>query len=179
MFTDVWYTVVVPSTGEFSVEGSSPIGTVKFAIYQSCTSISAIACGTSISLKSLEVGTPFYLRVWLETGNSKSADIQSDTGVFSLTVSESSVLSDTNFTKINNELMVYPNPSSSIVNIKTINDDVIEKVELFNVLGKRVLLKINNDTQKVTIDTSSLPKGIYFIKTEIKNKIISKRLIVN
>jgi hypothetical protein len=75
--------------------------------------------------------------------------------------------------------MVYPNPTSSIVNIKTINDDVIEKVELFNVLGKRVLLKINNDTQKVTIDTSSLPKGIYFIKTEIKNKIISKRLIVN
>lgn len=178
VFTDVWYTVVVPSTGEFSVEGSSPIGTVKFAIYQSCTSISAIACGTSISLKNLEVGTPFYLRVWLETDNSKSAEIQSNTGLFSLTVSQSSVLSDTNFTKTKNELMVYPNPTSSIVNIKTVNNDVIEKVELFNVLGRSVLLKINNDTQKVTINTSNLTKGIYFIKTEIKNQLISKRLIV-
>lgn len=179
VFTDVWYTVVVPSTGEFSVEGFSPIGTVKFAIYQSCASISAIACGTSISLKNLEVGTPFYLRVWLETDNSKSAEIQSNTGLFSLTVSESSVLSDADFTKINNELMVYPNPSSSFINIKMLDNSLLETIEIYNLIGEKVLIKSFDNLINVQLNISHLSKGVYFMKAKSNNKITSKKLIIN
>ena len=49
---------------------------------------------------------------------------------------------------------------------------------MFNILGKRIVTKMNTNNQKVTIDTSKLPKGVYFVKTKIKNQLITKRLIL-
>ena len=177
VIADVWFSVVVPDTGEFAIQGSSFGGQLKFAIYQSCASVAPIACGTSISLKNLTIGTKFYLKVWLE-GASKNTN-QTDSGTFTITAQESSVLSVDDFTQADVKLMLYPNPASTFINIKMSDNSEINNIEINNLIGKRVLFeKIDND-RNLLINISNLSKGVYFIRTKTEHKIISKKLIIN
>ena len=178
VLTDVWYSVTVPQTGEFSIEGSSPIGTVKFAIYQSCASLAAIACGTSISLTNLQVGAKFYLRVWLETDAAKSTNNQSDVGLFTLTASESSVLSTDNFIEEKTELVMFPNPAKSNVSVVLSNNLTIQKVEVYSILGDKIITQKSENKSKITLDVSNLSAGIYFVKVKSEDKIRSKKIII-
>ena len=75
------------------------------------------------------------------------------------------------------ELSAYPNPSNSGWNIKTSNT-VITSVEVFNLLGKRVVSQKNNSTD-VAISTDGLTSGIYLarVTTDLGTKTI--KLIKN
>ncbi|WP_298882630.1 T9SS type A sorting domain-containing protein [uncultured Polaribacter sp.] len=178
VIADVWFSVIVPQSGEFSIEGSGFGGQLKFAIYQSCSSLAPIACGTAISLNNLTVGTTFYLKVWLEANAPKTQNT-SETGTFTLKAAETSVLSVEKFLEFKNELVLYPNPASTIVTVKLLNNSSLNKVEVFNTLGKKVLVKNGFNNSKLTINTSNLSKGIYFIKTNTENQVVSKRFIIN
>ena len=59
------------------------------------------------------------------------------------------------------ELSMYPNPSSDILNISAAN--TITNAEIFNVIGKKVMSVIVNDS-KASLDISQLTSGIYLIK---------------
>ncbi|MCL7752319.1 leucine-rich repeat protein [Polaribacter sp. Z022] len=178
VIADVWFSVIVPQSGEFSIEGSGFGGQLKFAIYQSCSSLAPIACGTAISLNNLTVGTTFYLKVWLEANAPKTQNT-SETGTFTLKAAETSVLSVEKFLEFKNELVLYPNPASTIVTVKLLNNSGLNKVEVFNTLGKKVLVKNGFNNSTLTINTSNLSKGIYFIKTNTENQVVSKRFIIN
>ncbi|MFV9551847.1 glycosyl hydrolase [Algibacter sp. PT7-4] len=98
------------------------------------------------------------------------------TKYFSYTVGESCSLS-VNDSGLKNYIQVFPNPTLSNWVIKT-NAININYIQLFNVLGKRVLL-IKPSTRETIIDASGLQSGLYFaqIKTEagINNiKLIKK-----
>ena len=58
------------------------------------------------------------------------------------------------------ELDIFPNPTSSIWQIKS--SKMIESLDLFDVIGKRLIYKktLSNDFQ---IDATSLPNGVYLI----------------
>ena len=78
-----------------------------------------------------------------------------------------------NDVEINNKnILVYPNPTSNFINIKT--NLLLEKVELYDVLGKRILKTKN--TNKIPVN--NLSKGIYILKMYTVNKSLSKRIIV-
>jgi hypothetical protein len=68
--------------------------------------------------------------------------------------------------------MIYPNPSSGIINIRL---NQFKKAELYDLSGKKVLTSINR-----SIDISSVDKGVYLITLERQdgttsvNKIIKK-----
>jgi len=63
------------------------------------------------------------------------------------------------------EIRIYPNPSSSLVNI----DDSEElEVRIFNILSQQVL-KSNSKT----INISNFKKGTYFLITKDKNNSIT------
>lgn len=177
VLTDVWYSLIVPATGEFSVQGTPGEGVLKFAIYASCTSISPIACGTSISLDNLTVGTKFYLKIWIESASSRATSSKLEAGTFTLKVEDSSVLSVNEFTTIKNELIVYPNPISSRFSIRLKDNIVIDGIEIFNSIGAKVF-EDKNVRQKQNIDISQLVKGIYILKVKTKNQILSKKLLV-
>ncbi len=177
IIADVWFSITVPQTGEFSIEGSGFGGLLKFALYESCASASSISCGLNISLTNLTPGTVYYLKVWMEASTNKSTNANADQGTFTLKASESSVLSVDDFITLNNDLIIYPNPTSNKLNIKTLNS-VIEQVEIYNLQGKRVL-KMMNFKDKKDINVSNLSKGIYFIKAKTENGIVSKKLVVN
>ena len=62
-------------------------------------------------------------------------------------------------------IRIYPNPSSSMVNIDYSED---LEITLFNILGQQIL-----KTNSKTINISNLEKGTYFLFTEDENKTIT------
>ncbi|WP_299779668.1 T9SS type A sorting domain-containing protein [uncultured Formosa sp.] len=76
---------------------------------------------------------------------------------------------------------IYPNPTTRLVNIKSIQDTQIQSFEIFDLLGK----SIKNQENKIlstamTFNTSKLLKGIYLIKVQFFNgNTASAKLIVN
>lgn len=59
------------------------------------------------------------------------------------------------------DFSVYPNPTQDVWHVTTSN--IIDTVEIFDVLGKRVAV-VNADNQSVSIDASSFDAGTYFAR---------------
>lgn len=72
-----------------------------------------------------------------------------------------------------NELMVYPNPTKSYININPIAN--INKIELFNQTGKLVKQTVNITNNR--IDINDLPYGYYMLKITSKEKIYVAKII--
>jgi len=71
---------------------------------------------------------------------------------------------------------IYPNPTSDYLFVKK-NNIAIEKVELFNVLGQKILdVKMDNE-EEIKLDVSKYSDGFYFIKinNEFTKKVLIKR----
>jgi hypothetical protein len=75
----------------------------------------------------------------------------------------------------NEEIQLFPNPAQSYFEILSKKD--IISIEICNVLGAIIYNQsINNKSAR--IDTEQLVKGIYFIKLNTKEEIITKKLII-
>jgi len=78
----------------------------------------------------------------------------------------------------NNEILqnttkIYPNPTTGIVKVESLN--TIEKIEVFDVLGKKILTQ----TQTNEIDITDLRDGIYILNVHSQNSFLEKKLIKN
>ena len=73
---------------------------------------------------------------------------------------------------------VYPNPSNSDWNLRTPNT-VINSVEVFNLLGKRVASQRNNNSTEASISTQGLTSGIYIARITTEQGAKSVKLIKN
>ena len=84
------------------------------------------------------------------------------------------VLSTEEFSASN--LTVYPNPAKTTITIKSTEQAQIDSVELYSVLGKRVLTSSNlvNDS----IDVSEVASGIYLLKVNSGANSVTKRIII-
>lgn len=70
------------------------------------------------------------------------------------------------------EIAIYPNPASDIITIKT--SDKVKKVQVYNLLGVKVLELKNQDS----ISLKQLPVGTYLLKIETTNgKMEVKKVI--
>lgn len=103
---------------------------------------------------------PFF-----ESGNIMISD--RDNGVFIVRDSNSPLSID------NNELVttnLYPNPAKNKLTITSTKD--INKIEVFNLLGKKIKSTEINNSLEYQLDVQTLNEGIYFIK--INNLIVKK-----
>jgi len=89
---------------------------------------------------------------------------------------ECNALSTENY-ELNNSFSIYPNPTSSHLNIYY--NKSIDRVEIYNILGKKVLETdtTTTTTTTTTISTNSLTRGVYFIKLYSGNKLGLKRFV--
>ncbi|QNM86714.1 T9SS type A sorting domain-containing protein [Polaribacter pectinis] len=69
---------------------------------------------------------------------------------------------------------LYPNPATNFVTISA--DNTIDKVSVYNILGKAVKTISVNDTSK-NIDISDLNSGIYLIKFTVNNAVGTSKFI--
>ncbi|GAA0871144.1 hypothetical protein GCM10009117_02890 [Gangjinia marincola] len=67
---------------------------------------------------------------------------------------------------------VFPNPSSDQWNIEPRNGEVITKIELFNLLGKRVLTSTST-----SINANGLTSGVYLARIESQGAVSTIKLI--
>ncbi len=81
----------------------------------------------------------------------------------------------TGIDKLNtNNISIYPNPTSDIVNITGNN---IQSVEVYNVLGQIIEVIDNIDVNNLTINTSNYNKGTYLLKITSDNNAIIQKII--
>ena len=73
-------------------------------------------------------------------------------------------------------LNMYPNPAIDVLNISS--QSTINTVEIFNVLGQKVITMQVEDTS-TEINVSNLNAGIYLIKYEINNSTSTKKFVKN
>ena len=72
-------------------------------------------------------------------------------------------------------VIIYPNPTTSILNIENAENSMIE---IYDLLG-RVVLSENNISISKQLNVSNLSTGTYLIKISNNNKVITDKFIIN
>lgn len=74
---------------------------------------------------------------------------------------------------------IIPNPSSSIIEIKTIRNSLM-KVDIKTIYGKTIFEKNIDNQETIQIDVSYFEKGLYLVTVTMKDgKFLTKKLIKN
>lgn len=75
-----------------------------------------------------------------------------------------------------NSISIFPNPTTGILSISNSNNDIINKIEIIDFLGKTILVKSTNTSQ---IDISEFSNGIYILKIYSGSAFCQKKIIKN
>tara|TARA_B100000768_G_scaffold181620_1_gene205420 strand:- start:899 stop:2029 length:1131 start_codon:yes stop_codon:yes gene_type:complete len=75
-----------------------------------------------------------------------------------------------------NNVLIYPNPASKILNIKS--KYLINPISIYDISGKLVLQSIG-DSKELNIDISNLHSGLYFIKSSFSNSPLKRTFMIN
>ena len=107
-------------------------------------------------------------------------DVECDYGTAVKTSVKKAV--DTEITSFEEALLVYPNPSKGIFNIKLSMVDIQTDIYLFDTTGKLIarksISKENNSGNLIRIGNYNLSSGIYLVKIITKHKAVTKKVIV-
>ena len=102
----------------------------------------------------------------------------SDQDSFSINISENNL----NIEEISNDnLTIIPNPNQGLFEIK-FKESLIQstKIQIFNSLGKLIKSQtINQGVENIEINLQELSTGIYYLKYNFENKIITQKFIIN
>nr|WP_321224583.1 T9SS type A sorting domain-containing protein [uncultured Psychroserpens sp.] len=174
---DVWFKAVVPASGELNIEVSTadidPIGDSVMEVYSGASgALLEVACdddgGSSlfslVELTGLTPGDVLLIRVWEFGDNLK--------GNFNMCAWSPNTLGfeDEAF----GGFKYFPNPINDVLTLESQNP--IDRIEVFNVLGQRIVV-INSANTIQNIDLSSIQTGAYFVKVSIKNQVKTIRVI--
>ncbi|MEP5255576.1 MAG: T9SS type A sorting domain-containing protein [Winogradskyella arenosi] len=124
---------------------------------------------------SLTTGSPA-----LDSGNNSyvfgSEDILGHQRIFNTTIDMGAIefgssLGINDFSIAENQVKLYPNPASSVLNIEMTQD--YKQATIYSVLGKEVL-----STQNKNINISGLSNGVFLIKIEDENGNVSTKRFI-
>lgn len=78
----------------------------------------------------------------------------------------------------NNNILLFPIPAVNHINLSS-NQEIINKVELYDNLGMKIDNYTNIDAYNVFIKTHTLPSGNYYLKIHSEGKLITKKFMIN
>jgi len=176
---DVWYSVVVPTSGSLTIETSTHssaaagIDTVIAVYSGDCSTLVEVGCDddgatefavglSRLALTGQTPGATLLIRLFGYNGAQ---------GLYSISAFDAS-LENNSFDTAN--FSYYPNPVKNTLNLSY--NQEISNVEIFNLLGQKVSSNaINaNDAQ---IDMSNLSKGAYMLKVTSNNQVKTIKVI--
>jgi hypothetical protein len=80
----------------------------------------------------------------------------------------------------NEDVIVFPNPASGELNVKTENMEGLNEISIYDLQGRVVLTqKANRNTAIQKLNITSLVKGLYFIELKSDKDRTTKKLIKN
>ena len=81
--------------------------------------------------------------------------------------------------RIEESLLIYPNPIVEKATIQTQNQSNIEKFRMLNISGKVIRdIKVSNQ-HFIVFQKKEIPKGIYFIEISTKDKKYLRKIVIN
>lgn len=175
--SNVWYSVVVPASGNITIEtqssGSGFTDGVVTAFSGTCGALTAIECDDDdgvgffslLSLTGQTPGSTLYISVW-RYGLGAGVD-----GTFNISAYDASLGNDS-FDNANFEY--YPNPVKNTLNLSYNKE--ISNVEVYNLLGQKVISNSINATT-AQVDMSNLSKGAYMVKVTSDNQVKTVKVI--
>lgn len=172
---NVWYSVVVPASGNITLETKSVTGstftdTVMSVYSGTCGALTLIECDDDdstdglfslISLTGQTPGATLYVSVWKYTGNSSVTD-----GEFKISAYDASLALATNEVKgdAKNAVKLYPNPFSEVLNISDAAN--VKNVLVTDVSGRLVKTVANPGS---VLQLGELKQGMYIVTLEMKD----------
>ena len=85
-------------------------------------------------------------------------------------------LLSTDDTFISSDLTYYPNPVKDNITITALNQNRIQKVKIFDMLGKKII-ETNPNNVKSILNLSSLENGIYIVKVSFEKTVETFRVL--
>ncbi|MDO3426952.1 fibronectin type III domain-containing protein [Chryseobacterium sp. APV1] len=170
-YRDVWYSVVVPASGNITIEtqsvsGSNVTDTVLGVYSGSCGALTQIGCDDDsssdgnfslVALTGLTPGSTLMVGVWNYSSTT--------TGQFKVSAYDASLVLATNEVKdAKNNIKVYPNPFSDILNISDVAN--VKNVLVTDIAG-RLVKTIANPTSELHL--GELKQGMYLVTLEMKD----------
>jgi surface protein len=139
--------------------------------YELLTSLAST--NTSYNDTSADVENNFYeYYISIDVGSCGTSPLQS----FELKSNREFVnpnLSIGNNTWLNKTIILYPNPTTEIINVSTTNDVEVRSVLLYSAKGHKVI-----EVDKTgPIDVSGLSEGIYYVTIKTNQGLVSKSVI--
>lgn len=70
---------------------------------------------------------------------------------------------------------IFPNPVVDVLAIQNSEQLVLDTITVYDILGKKMMTL--TDTSSATIDIQFLPSGVYFVRMELGNAVITKKVL--
>ena len=197
---DLWFSLLVPGSGNVTIETSSAGGFTDsgMAVYNgSCGSLNLIECNDDggaglyslISLTGQVAGTTIWVRVW-EYGNNSFGNFNVCAYEPAVTLSapnSNNPFAETEVNLVNKTIStgnIYPNPTASgqIANIDIrVEEDSNADITVFDNTGrmvKNMQTELFGGKNQVAIQTNGLAAGTYFVSLRIGDQNIHKRMVI-
>jgi tricorn protease-like protein len=80
-------------------------------------------------------------------------------------------------TMMNSSLSIYPNPVTNVLSISFPNDNINSTINLYDMLGEKVLPSYSTQSTNYTIDLKNLSQGIYFLEVIMDGEKVVRKVI--
>lgn len=76
------------------------------------------------------------------------------------------------------QLQLFPNPAQNVINFQTLNGQIINSIELFDINGKLVMTNNQIEQSNVQVSVLGLNPGIYIAKVYANGNLANKKIVV-
>jgi hypothetical protein len=166
---NVWYTAVVPASGNLTIETDAVSGSLLtdtvVSVFTDCSSTTSIGCDddtgngnfSKIILTGQTPGATLYISVWKY---STATD-----GTFQISAYDASVTLATSEVKnVKNNIKAYPNPFKDVLNISDISN--VKSISVTDIAG-RLVKTIDNPASALQL--GDLNSGMYLVTLNMKD----------
>jgi serine protease AprX len=106
---------------------------------------------------------------------SHKGSLQGGSQEFALIATGFDSLLENNSFDFNNNVVIYPNPATNLLNFSTPSGDALSNVAIYDALGKEI--KISKSVLNNTLDISELSNGLYIAKFFHNGKLMVNKFI--
>src|SRR5690554_624836 len=78
--------------------------------------------------------------------------------------------------ELNKHLKVYPNPTENIVHVSWEGAELIEKIVVYDAIGRAVIKLTDVNDKTEMLDFTSFETGVYIVRIETASNTISRKI---